>query len=212
MNRATVHHITENEVRLTHPEFIDEQGNLDTSDESILYRPALAILHQRNIFPQRGDIIYFDFLGGYRNQGKSIFDGQDIISLDYEQDDYGNVPEQFQAIIEFPPKYWSEIIEHNELVPFDYARHLKGMVPGNVYSIRLNNGNYVFTLPFKGPNGQVYIILDYMELSGNPLQHPRIIQFLHELTEAKYFEYVYNTEDLSQNLDPENILKLVSPP
>lgn len=59
---------------------------------------------------QRGDIIGFRNTIGYRNDGKSIFDGQDIISLYHELDDYGSVPPTFFVGDEFHPNTWSRYI------------------------------------------------------------------------------------------------------
>ena len=46
-----------------------------------------------------GDIIHFEQFGDYRNDGKCIFNGEEIIELDYEIDDYGSVPNNFKLEI-----------------------------------------------------------------------------------------------------------------
>lgn len=65
---------------------------------------------------ENGDII--DFEGGYRNQGKWIWDGQKktIKSLYTEIDDYGSVPPKFKVGKEFKPDHWVEVIDHNSII------------------------------------------------------------------------------------------------
>lgn len=41
---------------------------------------------------KKGDVIAYYQNIGYRNEGKAIFDGNDIIPLYYDADDYGSVP------------------------------------------------------------------------------------------------------------------------
>jgi len=63
--------------------------------------------------PARGDIIDTVFEDRrYRNEGKYIFDGKNVIELDFEIDDYGAVPPQFQ---DFAIGWWKDTIAHNNM-------------------------------------------------------------------------------------------------
>ena len=70
-------------------------------------------------------------MGSYRNDGKYIFDGDKFISLEFEPDDYGNLPKEFKILddyLTFSPIYWLDVIDHNGIVHFDsgpYMNQLK---------------------------------------------------------------------------------------
>jgi hypothetical protein len=64
---------------------------------------------------KRGDTICF---GGrvYRNDGVWIWDGEKIIELETDIDDYGSVPNSFKVGKEFHPNHWIKIIDHNTII------------------------------------------------------------------------------------------------
>lgn len=113
---------------------------------------------------QRGDIVgYKDHLG-YRNSGKAIFDGVDIVNLRYEEDDYGSVPNTFFVGDEFMPDHWlrtvetdiyqGDLIEHNSYVWIDTRRHGTEMLSNLVhypdeYQTYFNGtlGRFYITIP-----------------------------------------------------------------
>lgn len=64
---------------------------------------------------KRGDIIEDINESGYRSQGIWFFDGEGIIYQYYELDDYGTPPIEFELITEFPPGYWDQEEEENNL-------------------------------------------------------------------------------------------------
>lgn len=73
-----------------------------------------------------GDLIIFDSEAGYRNEGIMIFNGTEIVSLDYDgPDDYGTVPAEFEVITNgVPISYWRataaiEGVSHNSYVWFN---------------------------------------------------------------------------------------------
>lgn len=69
---------------------------------------------------KRGDIVAMqDKDRTYRNDGKAIFDGKDIVSLYDELDEYGSVPPTFFIGDEFPITHWLEDIVHNCIVWID---------------------------------------------------------------------------------------------
>ena len=65
------------------------------------------VLFEKRHHPQRGDLIdvEVDFSDYYENDGLLIYDGKDVVNLDYTND-YGNVPKEFKVITEFPIDYW----------------------------------------------------------------------------------------------------------
>lgn len=84
------------------PEFLDEITEIvnninQTTDERLVLR---------------GDVVMLDNLSGYRNDGKLIWDGERVISLDYDLDDYGNVPCSM-TFPDFPPDHFIESVYHN---------------------------------------------------------------------------------------------------
>jgi len=91
---------------------------------------ALSYLRKNNADLVKGDLIIFDAVAGYRNDGVAIFDGVSIINLSYEPDDYGNLPKSFRVIEDnVPINYWSTEnglpgISHNNIVWFDHSKVL----------------------------------------------------------------------------------------
>jgi hypothetical protein len=60
-------------------------------------------------FMRRGDILFNSIYPRYRNDGKCLFDGEQLIGLDSEFNEYGHVSKEFLAFIEFPPNYWDNL-------------------------------------------------------------------------------------------------------
>jgi hypothetical protein len=70
------------------------------------------------IYPniKRGDVVYFEDWGDYRNTGKLMWNGTKLIILASDYDDYGHVPYEIK-IEEFPHRdYFSKSIDHNSLI------------------------------------------------------------------------------------------------
>lgn len=89
------------------------------TDQNILslnydYPHELPLKTRKNIIKninntiKPGDIIAFFNKIGIKNEGKSIYDGNDIISLYYEIDDEGSIPPIFFLSYEYPPLYWQQ--------------------------------------------------------------------------------------------------------
>lgn len=121
-----------------------------------------------NKLPQieRGDIVYLQRLGGFRNLGKFVYDGQKIQKLYTRLDEYESIPPSFQVIHEFPIRYWINVIEHNSIVFFNpriYIDQIKEnlhpltYLPSDWYRIY----NFYET-HFIGKNNIKYIIVIYM--------------------------------------------------
>jgi hypothetical protein len=106
--------------------FLDYYDNMADGDDVIdvlNHSPDIrAFLQDAKI--RRGDVIHLEPSGDYRNDGKFMYDGHNIVPLDYSLDDYGAVPASFQVIREFPIHYWQGIIVHNAIVHFDIRPYL----------------------------------------------------------------------------------------
>jgi len=72
-----------------------------------IFKQTLALLSDKNLI--KGDLILF--LGdSYRNNGIAIYDGVNIIKLNYDYDDYGALPKCFTVITnDVPVDYWVDI-------------------------------------------------------------------------------------------------------
>lgn len=67
----------------------------DDADYEEIFAKTLKLLGDKNL--AKGDLIFFCG-DGYKNDGIAIYDGEKIIQLDYEYDDYGCLPKYFTVI------------------------------------------------------------------------------------------------------------------
>lgn len=100
-----------------------EAAELDNTDDPELgdrFRVQMEMISKavRTAIPdiKRGDIIDLE-QDGYRNSGKLIWNGEAVESLDYDIDDYGAVPPDYQIVDAATgfnnPYYWSDAVDHN---------------------------------------------------------------------------------------------------
>lgn len=103
---------------------------------------GLDYLRGSNVDLVKGDLVVFDGVAGYRNDGIAIFDGSDIIELDTEPDDYGTLPKIFRVIENgVPINYWAQNpesneqngIAHNSIVWFDHKLVLQECLKNITY-------------------------------------------------------------------------------
>ena len=170
---------------------------IETGEESYpneLYDQALTILRQRNADLRRGDFIFyeFEFDVDYRNDGKAMFNGRQVIDLASEPDDYGTIPVEFQ-IGEFSPLYWMDLIDHNTLIPFNVVERLPGLTTANVrvLSRRDRQGSHMI-IPFFAANGQTYAIADAQMIDPNDIVEETAQEFLDAVLSKDYFNF-YNS-------------------
>jgi hypothetical protein len=71
---------------------------------------------------RRGDLVVLAEAAGYRNDGKFIYDGERIVPLAFDADEYGHLPPAFLAITEFEPMHWHSLICHNSYVYADFGQ------------------------------------------------------------------------------------------
>lgn len=91
-------------------------------------------LKDNNIVPSFGDFIVDEAYDGYRNNGVCMWDGNDIVFLSWDPDDYGCLPANFSVWVPhpekgfiIPPRYW-EFIKHNFMTRFNHKQHIENMV------------------------------------------------------------------------------------
>lgn len=120
----------------------DENGCLseETLDKGLLF------LKEHNADLQYGDIIVFDNVAGYRNDGKAIFDGTKLVDLYSDIDEYGSLHPQFRVIEDGTPiSYWRDAIDHNYYVWFNH-RSVKDQLVNNIkYDTIINTRKGFFT-------------------------------------------------------------------
>jgi hypothetical protein len=104
-------------------------GQIDHLDYDF---PDLGFLTQvikRNLktnLLKKGDVIHFDDYSDYRNDGKVLWDGHQAIFLADDYDEYGSVPLSM-TINQFPrTDFFTESIDHNNYVWFDYEGYQAG--------------------------------------------------------------------------------------
>ena len=147
---------------------------------------ALHELRRQRADLRRGDFVLNDAETGYRNQGKYIFDGQRIRDLEDYPDDYGSIPEEFQAG-DFPPMYWVDILDHNTYIPFNVRRNLGTLDPRFVQLLKRADGRGSHIVyPFIGFDGRYYGIVDAE--SRRPTEE-RLRQFLEEIQDQTHFNF-----------------------
>lgn len=71
----------------------------------------------------RGDIIHIIECGSYRNDGRMIYDGNQLLDLYVDIDDYGSVPPIFLVGDEFLATHWLNTIDHNSIVWIDPTKY-----------------------------------------------------------------------------------------
>lgn len=150
----------------------DDQSELKLKPE--FAEQFLKILNHRGAKPVRGDTVLIEQFSGYRNDGRLIFDGEKIIALEYEPDDYGNVPKQFHVLEApdwFTPEHFSKI-EHNQIVWFHFNSEIKEKLLESIKYQSLTNpetGEVKFfcystiSIPFKDQIRKLVVVYDYTD-------------------------------------------------
>lgn len=143
----------------------------------------------KNLEPKlkTGDIVQLKpYLVG-RNSGKYIYDGTNIVSLSYENDDYGHLPllPQFEVVRHFPIKYWSESVEGN-IVYFDSKR--MEIKVNQIYQHQ-NSFYYLFT----GLDDKLYGIF---ESKDNTMPAENKEEFKTRILNADYFIWAESKQEI----------------
>lgn len=208
VNRTSCHLLSR---RALSPYF-DLQYNVGDSFDLEARKTVLALLRRDGADLRRGDLILLGPDLGYKNSGVYIYDGRDIVDLSDNYDQYGEIPDSFQAIVEFPPKYWSQLIENNTLVPFNFNEYFPDI---DQMSLRLYpyNNLTIFGFTFDN-NGTEYTILDDNAYDLSKANLAEVYnygaEFVARLKKNTYFSYYRNGYPIGKDLDPEHVLTVTN--
>ena len=208
-NRASCHVLSKAELMAVTGVYLDNP-NFGTSFNEQARNHTILYLQARGDQLKRGDIIILGPDVGFRNSGFYIFDGTNILDLSALPDPYGSIPQTFQTVGEFSPLYWSDLVEHNSYVPFDFGYWLKNTKVDNVKLMPVKGGFHL-SFPFQGNDNQYYTIVDRAvyptTLTAEDVSN-LASSFYQTLSASKYFSYytpsLYPT--LPGNLKPETTL------
>lgn len=142
-----------------------------------------------------GDVIGVinEWLYGYRNEGKFMWNGIDMISLDDDNDEYGAVPDTFVVGQHTNcAMYWSDIINHNDFV---YAKFDEAYVDRVVIS-----GPYILTFYY---HDEMWIVVTDTNLDYKTLlfDKPRLYwnsDGFYRMNES-FYEFYVNTRQAEQS-------------
>lgn len=153
---------------------------------------------KNNLELRRGDLIGISELSTYRNEYMFIFDGNVVEHLDYDVDDYGSIPSQYEVLTEFPIDYFHtnpvRHIVHNRIVWFDIS-FVREQLLENLVSI----GNWSKSVfEYKGVEYTVYF-------GENDID--KTVQFLTERT-LTCFERGDVTGEIAEEFDISNEIVL----
>ena len=139
------------------------------------FQIAIKYLDNINADVVKGDLIIFDAEAGYRNVGKVIYDGQKIINLNCDIDEYGSLPMEFHVIEnDIPIKYWEDNykerfkslhvigIDHNTIVWFNH-RLVRDECLANIKYGLIKNDKYGIYTTFIYDGKEYKIIRDYTD-------------------------------------------------
>ncbi len=123
--------------------------NLDKTFSFEEFEEALDFLLRKKVDIVKGDLIIFNSISGYRNEGVAIYSGETIIHLDYDIDDYGSLPRIFKPIEDkVPLLYWhggKDRIEHNTITWMRISSATNEVIHPPTYSI-LNGKHTIYTV------------------------------------------------------------------
>jgi len=128
---------------------------------------------------EKGDLFFPDTYDIYRNNDLLIYDGKGIRELEFDPDDYGNLPYYLKILEEpdyFPPQYWHNIdvekdptwrgINHNYIINFDHIPYKKELTT----NIKFVGDNTVYTsfVDIRGVSRNIFYF--YENLDFDPKQ------------------------------------------
>jgi len=98
------------ELKKKYDIYEEDYYNAELLNEAIQNKPPKELL-------LRGDIVRPKWVSHYRNANKYIWNGEKLVLLDDDIDEYGSVPQEF-AFPEFSPDHFIDSITHNYIVRF----------------------------------------------------------------------------------------------
>ncbi len=150
---------------------------------------------------KRGDVLHLSWGNTYRNDDKFLWDGEKVVLLDYENDDYGSVPKEF-SFPEFRPEYFSESIAHNNIVRLSDEKVNEVIKNFNVetqtsfvtdrynkYLVKINTDIFHATIKFN-----TIIMKDYLDYDT---EDKIFILYMDSLSSSTYSEKVRHTSTVT---------------
>lgn len=142
----------------------------ETVDYKNIFKETLILLADENLV--KGDLILFCGRNAYRNDGIAIYDGANIINLDYEIDDYGSLPTCFNVITnDVPVDYWVDLtnkkgISHNSIVWLDHSTIKQQCIDG----VKIVNGRVTVNFDYNDKSYTLYDLSDdqYYDMVADP--------------------------------------------
>lgn len=164
-------------------EFVDADEILMSGEDEMVAEflgKAKIKLEELQLDIVRGDLICFEGIECYRNNGVCIFDGHNIINLNTDYDDYGCLPQKFTVINNnVPIHYWEHEeekrgIAHNSIIWFDQTevkdQCLNNIVFGNTSpytTFKYANKDYIMEyMPTSDDLDEDYENIDKNELTA----------------------------------------------
>ena len=154
-----------------------------------------------------GDLVMFEAHAGYRNDGIAIFDGEKIIDLCVDYDDYGSLPPQFHVIEKnVPLNYWAsgevDGITHNYIVWFDH-RTVRDECMRNVtcHPDRYLDDDHesdpmdVFATQFTYEGRQYNLIFDHLDLEDDSTDRAKIQERFLKFLERDFLVFQFDNEE-----------------
>lgn len=93
--------------------FNDDLDGEDNEPVQILNKELAKYVRKYPVL--RGDVFVVTKYAGYRNDGKLIWDGERVVSLEFDPDEYGNAPPEL-SFPEFPFNHFVKTIDHNNII------------------------------------------------------------------------------------------------
>jgi hypothetical protein len=140
---------------------------------------ALTYIDDTDI--QYGDLVVFKQHAGYRNEGVVIYDGEKLIDLYADIDDYGSVPPKFKVLqknkygVDIGLHHWHNInndsdwtgIDHNLIVWFDQTKHIDELTENLSYDKKLFGIYALYTHLINHNKEKIYIVILYQEIADS---------------------------------------------
>lgn len=185
----------------------DHYNTLEAANELTEKGFVIATKYARDAGAKRGDVIRLAIASGpggyYRNEGAYIYDGEQVVGLCYDIDDYGSVPSQFTPLEEgLPLDYWGDIIDHNGIIWVRTNTITEGLIGKPLRGKPLGHKGEVDAVYIKFMyKGQVYIII-----SGDGEDYEVDLSVLHKLLRTRGDTWAFETQSPSDGTYTPNVL------
>jgi hypothetical protein len=122
---ATEHYINPVDAGIMPPTYrYEDLVEICETMEEFVVKKLTTYIHKNKLVLRRGDTVAVMTKDERdRNDGLYIWDGEEVMALERDLDDYGHVPACFVVTdTEFSPDYWFETIQHKGI--FHLPKHI----------------------------------------------------------------------------------------